>query len=107
MRTAIVPGRLGRLAALLLLCVMAIVPQPAQAETGQIRFVLGPSLTFLIFAVMEHDKLVEKHVQAAGLPAPKVTLPACRTTMLSATPCFPEPRISAAPVCRASCRCGP
>lgn len=73
MRTAIVPGRLGRLAALLFFSVMAIAPQPAQAETGQVRFVLGPSLTFLVFAVMEHDKLVEKHVQAAGLPAPKVT----------------------------------
>lgn len=48
-------------------------PQRAEAETDQVRFVIGPSLTFLVFAVMEHQKLVEKHTVAAGLPAPKVT----------------------------------
>lgn len=48
-------------------------PGRATAETSNVRFVIGPSLTFLLFAVMEHQKLVEKHAVAAGLPAPKVT----------------------------------
>ena len=68
-----VRGWLTRLASLLLLTSLVIVSQQAKAETGQVRFVLGPSLTFLVFAVMEHEKLVEKHAQAAGLAAPKVT----------------------------------
>jgi NitT/TauT family transport system substrate-binding protein len=73
MRNAIAPSRLWGLAALLFVNILSIAPQPAHAETSQVRFVLGPSLTFLVFAVMEHDKLVEKHVEAAGLSAPKVT----------------------------------
>lgn len=44
----------------------------AAAEIAEVRFVVGPSLTFLVFAVMESEKLVEKHVVAAGLPAPSV-----------------------------------
>ena len=73
MRSAIAPGRLWGLVAAVLFSAVAPAPQPARAETGQVRFVLGPSLTFLVLAVMEHDKLVEKHVEAAGLPVPKVT----------------------------------
>ncbi len=48
-------------------------PRPASAETSEVRFAIGPSLTFLVFAVMEHQKLVEKHAVAQGIPAPKVT----------------------------------
>jgi NitT/TauT family transport system substrate-binding protein len=44
----------------------------AAAEISEVRFVIGPSLTFLVFAVMEKEKLVEKHVAAAGLAAPTV-----------------------------------
>ena len=50
----------------------SLAPQPVMAETGEIRFASGPSLTFLAFAVMEKEKLVEKHVVSAGLPVPKV-----------------------------------
>ena len=61
------------LAALLVIVTVAMAPGQAKAETKEVRFVIGPSLTFLAFAVMEGEKLVEKHAQAAGLPAPKVT----------------------------------
>ena len=50
-----------------------LAPRPAAAETGEVRFAIGPSLTFLAFAVMEREKLVEKQVQALGLPSPTVT----------------------------------
>ena len=52
---------------------LAIGAPRAAAEIAEVRFVVGPSLTFLVFAVMESEKLVEKHVAAAGLPAPRVT----------------------------------
>lgn len=44
----------------------------ARAEIGEVRFVSGPSLTFLVFAIMEKERLVEKHAVAGGIPAPKV-----------------------------------
>ena len=47
--------------------------RPAAAETPEVRFAIGPSLTFLAFAVMEKEKLVEKHAVALGLPPPKVS----------------------------------
>jgi NitT/TauT family transport system substrate-binding protein len=65
--------RFSLLVAALLAAGAATAPQPAKAEIGEVRFVIGPSLTFLAFAVMEREKLVEKHVQAAGLAPPKVT----------------------------------
>lgn len=46
---------------------------PARAEIAEVRIVGGPSLTFLAFAIMEKEKLVEKHAAAQGLPVPKVT----------------------------------
>jgi len=46
--------------------------RPVAAEIAEIKVVIGPSLTFLVFAVMEKEKLIEKHVAAAGLPPPKV-----------------------------------
>lgn len=64
----------GIAAALALAMTLAgAISRPVSAETDQVRFASGPSLTFLAFAVMEKEKLVEKHVAAAGLPAPKVT----------------------------------
>ena len=61
------------LAVLLALSVaMARLPG-ARAEIAEVRFASGPSLTFLAFAVMEKERLVEKHAVAQGLPAPKVT----------------------------------
>ena len=68
-------GAAGRIlfALLLAMAAWAVPPGRAAAETAEVRFVIGPSLTFLAFAVMEREKLVEKHVLAAGLPAPKVS----------------------------------
>lgn len=57
----------------LVLCGLFIVPSRAAAEVDEVRFVSGPSLTFLVFTVMEKEKLVEKHAVAAGIPAPKLT----------------------------------
>ncbi|MGE0701020.1 MAG: ABC transporter substrate-binding protein [Hyphomicrobiaceae bacterium] len=50
-----------------------LLPRSAAAEMGEVRVVSGPSLTFLVFAIMEKEKLVEKHAVAQGLPAPKLT----------------------------------
>lgn len=61
------------LAALLTLVTALAAAPRARAEVAEVRFVIGPSLTFLVFAVMEKQKLVEKHVAAQGAPAPKVT----------------------------------
>lgn len=65
--------RMVQALASLLLAALSLVPHRAAAEIAHVRFVSGPSLTFLVFAVMEKDKLVEKHAAAAGLPVPKVT----------------------------------
>jgi NitT/TauT family transport system substrate-binding protein len=46
---------------------------PTRAEIAEVRLAGGPSLTFLVLAVMEKERLIEKHVTAQGLPAPKVT----------------------------------
>lgn len=62
-----------RIVSLFLLAVPVLAGRPASAETGEVRFVIGPSLTFLAFAVMEKEKLVEKQAVAQGIPAPKVT----------------------------------
>ena len=60
-------------AIVLAMAALAVPSAPVLAETGEVRFAIGPSLTFLAFAVMEREKLVEKHAVALGLPAPKVT----------------------------------
>lgn len=65
------PTRLSM--AVLLAGSLSVGASRAAAEIAEVRFVIGPSLTFLVFAVMEKERLVEKHVVAAGLPAPKVT----------------------------------
>ena len=59
--------------ALLAVAALAAAPPRARAEAAEVRFAIGPSLTFLVFAVMEKQKLVEKHAAAQGIPAPKVT----------------------------------
>ncbi len=67
-------GPLGMaLVALIVLMLATMAPRSAAAETAEIRIVGGPSLTFLAFAIMEKEKLIEKHVALAGLPVPKVT----------------------------------
>ena len=46
---------------------------PAKAETPEIRFARQFSMGYLQFNVMEHEKLVEKHARALGLPDVKVS----------------------------------
>jgi len=41
--------------------------QPAAAEVSEIRLARQPGLSYLPLAVMEHEKLIEKHAAAAGL----------------------------------------
>src|SRR3569623_847355 len=41
--------------------------QPAAAEVSEIRLAQQPGLSYLPLAVMEHEKLIEKHAAAAGL----------------------------------------
>src|ERR671932_484293 len=45
----------------------------AKAETPEIRFARQFSMGYLQFNVMEHEKLVEKHARALGLPDVKVS----------------------------------
>ncbi len=44
---------------------------PARAEAGTIRIAIQPGLTYLVLNVMQHQKLIEKHAAAAGLPTAK------------------------------------
>lgn len=46
--------------------------QPARAEVGTVRLAKQFGLASLTFVVMEHEKLYEKHLAAAGLPDTKV-----------------------------------
>lgn len=67
-------SRLGALSLAMVLPLLLVLSAPsARAEIGEVRFVSGPSLTFMLFAVMEKEKLVEKHAVALGIPAPKLT----------------------------------
>ena len=55
-------------------CLLATaLPAGARAETDQIRFAIGPGLTYLVFLVMEKERLVEKQAVTMGLPEPKVS----------------------------------
>ncbi len=66
--------RAASLASFVAVLMALLLPRSVAAETGEVRFAIGPGLTFLAFAVLEKEKLVEKHVQALGLPPPKVTV---------------------------------
>ena len=46
---------------------------PASAETSEIRLARQFSMGYLQLNVMEHDKLIEKHAKALGLPDVKVS----------------------------------
>ena len=46
--------------------------QPAAAEVSEIRLARQPGLSYLPLAVMEHEKLIEKHAAAAGIKDIKV-----------------------------------
>jgi NitT/TauT family transport system substrate-binding protein len=60
-------------ALLALTVVAATLPHAASAETKEVRFAIGPGLTYLVFMVMEKEKLVEKQAVAMGLPEPTVS----------------------------------
>jgi NitT/TauT family transport system substrate-binding protein len=45
----------------------------AQAQAPNLRFGIQPGLTYLPFAVMEHERLVQKHAASSGQPEPNVT----------------------------------
>jgi NitT/TauT family transport system substrate-binding protein len=56
------------------LCLSASIARPAMAqEAPELRMGIQFGLTYLPFAVMEHERLIEKHAQAGGLPNLKVT----------------------------------
>jgi NitT/TauT family transport system substrate-binding protein len=51
----------------------ALVARRAAAEVHEVRFGIQYGLTYLPFAIMEHERLVEKHAAKAGLAEPVVT----------------------------------
>ncbi|MEJ0071431.1 MAG: ABC transporter substrate-binding protein [Pseudomonadota bacterium] len=57
-----------RLIAAALLAVL-LAAAPGHAEPQKVRIPRQPGLTYLVFVVMEHDRLVEKHAAALGIPA--------------------------------------
>lgn len=46
---------------------------PARAETDELRISKGFGMHYLPLYIMEHERLIEKHAAAAGLPGLKVT----------------------------------
>lgn len=45
----------------------------ARAETPELRIAIQPGLTYLPFVLLRHDSMIEREVEKAGLPAPKVS----------------------------------
>jgi NitT/TauT family transport system substrate-binding protein len=62
-------GRLTKALALLL----ALAPCAARAEVAEVALAQQFGIAFMPLMLMEHDRLVEKHVVKQGLPEPKVT----------------------------------
>jgi len=60
---------IGGFSAFALLAMLA----PASAETNEIRLARQFSMGYLQLNVMEHEKLIEKHAKALGLPEVKVS----------------------------------
>jgi NitT/TauT family transport system substrate-binding protein len=52
---------------------MLVFGSAARAETGELRIAVQYGLQYLPLLIMQHDQLIEKHVEAAGLPRPTVT----------------------------------
>ena len=46
---------------------------PARAETNELHLGVQRGMTYLVFAVIEHEKLIEKQAAALGIPDLKVT----------------------------------
>lgn len=51
----------------------APVARRARAQARELRFGIQYGLTYLPFAIMEHERLVQQHATAAGQPEPNVT----------------------------------
>lgn len=51
----------------------ASLARPARAQAAAVRFGIQPGLTYLPFAIVEHEKLVQKQSAKLGLPEPNVT----------------------------------
>ena len=64
---------ISRRAMLQLATTGALLPHAARAETNTIRVGIQYGLTYLPFAVMQHEKLIEKHAKALGLGDVTVT----------------------------------
>ena len=56
-----------------LLVLAALLPAFAQAEVPEVRFARQFSMGYLQFNVIEHEKLIQKHAAALGIPEVKVT----------------------------------
>ncbi len=63
--------RLGCAFASALLCLAVLVPA-AGAEVGEVSLAGQYGLPYLPFMVMEHERLIEKHAKALGIPGLKV-----------------------------------
>jgi len=61
------------LAALLVCAALAVPGGIARAETKQVRLAKQVGLASLTLLVMEHERLLEKHIAAAGLPEADVS----------------------------------
>ena len=66
---------LSRAAALLPAIVASFVPAlaPARAEVPEVRFARQYSMGYLQFNVIEHERLIQKHAAALGIPEVKVS----------------------------------
>lgn len=59
--------------AILAAAVVLLAPASPRAETRELRVAIQDGLAYLPFIIMNHEKLVEKHAKAAGVPELKVT----------------------------------
>jgi NitT/TauT family transport system substrate-binding protein len=59
--------------ACLAVALVLLAPSTPRAETRELRVAIQDGLAYLPFIIMNHEKLVEKHAKAAGVPELKVT----------------------------------
>ncbi|MBV8169456.1 MAG: ABC transporter substrate-binding protein, partial [Alphaproteobacteria bacterium] len=57
----------------LLAAALLLLPRVALAEARELRVGVQPGLTYLPFVLMQHDKMIEKKAEAAGLGSITVT----------------------------------
>ena len=56
----------------LLLAALLLLSGGTRAETALLRMGMQPGMLFLALEVMQHDHLIERHAEKAGLPPVKV-----------------------------------